>query len=115
MTWLRSTLGAGRLLADLAATAAAAVLRPAVRLLQLVDDAHDTDIDDPPNDPPTEDEPPAGYLVWWRPDTGEVVATAEVDATTRARLQPCTGTADCQADADHMVCCPAPSRRSDPE
>lgn len=48
MTWLRSTLGAGRLLADLAGTAAAAVLlRPAARLLQLVDDAHDLEGDDP--------------------------------------------------------------------
>lgn len=48
MTWLRSTLGAGRLLADLAATAAAVVvLRPTARLLQLVDDAHDTEGDDP--------------------------------------------------------------------
>lgn len=47
MTWLRSTLGAGRLLADLASTAVAAVvLRLATRLLQLVDDAHDFGEDD---------------------------------------------------------------------
>lgn len=48
MTWLRSTLGAGRLLTDLAATAlatAAAVVRPAIRLAQLVDDAHDLEED----------------------------------------------------------------------
>lgn len=44
MTWLPSRVAAGRLIAELVATAAGAlILRPTARLLQLVDDAHDID------------------------------------------------------------------------
>lgn len=54
MTWLRSTLGAGRLLWHLAAAVgglygdavARCVVRRASRLLQLVDDAHDVEDDE---------------------------------------------------------------------
>lgn len=129
MTWARSTIGVGQLLAELVTTAVSAlILRPVARVLQLVDDAHDVeepDVDEPHaaavggpvQDPPrpwavVDAAHERGYLIWSKRDTGEVIAIAELGE----RIYPaCSGDLGCLAQSNHMLCCPSPSRRIEPD